>query len=346
VPPVPGSELKNILTVKTAADAERIKEKAGKAKKVVVVGAGAIGIEQAQAMKSLGKEVHLVEMAEHPLPAMVDSDFGSGLVEELASIGIVWHGSCALKEFAGKEYVEEVILDGDKRIQLDGQNDIVIVSVGVKPDLELFKDSNLEISKDGIRVDALMRTNIEDVFAAGDCVSFYSGIDYHPLGGKLATNAVPMAKVAAANILGQKRTYNGFFNGAVTCLGELRVGGTGFTEAFARKRGYKTVCGFGQTTSRFPIMPGARNVRVKLVAEDETGKILGGQILGPDAVAEKIDLITFAIQKGHSLNDLAKLSYSAQPWQTFFPAANPIVKAAEDALTKIKNTKDTEDTED
>lgn len=339
VPPVPGKELKNILTVKTAADAERIKEKAEKAGKVVVIGAGAIGIEQAQAMKSLGKEVHLVDMAAHPLPAMVDGEFGEKLIEELASAGIAWHGSSVLKEFAGKEFVEEVVLNKDKRIKLDAKNDFVIVSVGVQPELGIFKDTKLEMARDGIKVDALMRTNIENVFAAGDCVSFYSGIDNRPLGGKLATNAVPMAKVAAANMLGQKRAYQGFFNGAVTCLGDLRVGGTGFTQTFASKKGLSTVCGYGQTTSRFPIMPGAQNVRVKLVAEAKTGKIIGGQVLGPDAVAEKIDLITFAIQKGHTLNDLANLSYSAQPWQTFFPAANPIVKAAEDALASF-NKKD------
>lgn len=342
VPPVPGKDLKNILTVKTAADAEKIQQKAAKAKKVVVIGAGAIGIEQAQAMKSLGKEVHLIDMAAHPLPAMVDSEFGEKLIKELAAAGIVWHGNSALKEFAGQEFVEEVVLDGNRRIKLDSKDDFVIVSVGVKPELEIFKNTKLEMAPDGIKVDALMRTSIEDVFAAGDCVSFYSGIDSRPLGGKLATNAVPMAKVAAVNMLGQKRAYQGFFNGAVTCLADLRVGGTGFTESFAHKKNFETVCGFGQTTSRFPIMPGAQNVRVKLVAEAKTGKIIGGQVLGPDAVAEKIDIITFAIQKGHNLKDLANLSYSAQPWQTFFPAANPIVKAAEDAIANLNKKNDNE----
>ncbi|MGM0600765.1 MAG: FAD-dependent oxidoreductase [Candidatus Rifleibacteriota bacterium] len=340
IPPVPGNDLRNILTVKTAADAEKIKEKAAKAKKVVVIGAGAIGLEQAQAMKGLGKEVHLVDMAAHPLPAMVDKEFGEKLIEELAAAGVAWHGNSALKEFSGKEFVEEVVLDGNRRIKLDSQNDFVIVSVGIKPELEIFKNTKLEMARDGIKVDALMRTSVEDVFAAGDCVSFYSGIDNRPLGGKLATNAVPMAKVAAVNMVGQKRAYQGFFNGAVTCLNDMRVGGTGFTEAIAQKKGIKTVCGFGQTTSRFPIMPGAQNVRIKLVAEVGTSKIIGGQIIGPDAVAEKIDLITFAIQKGHNLTDLANLSYSAQPWQTFFPAANPIVKAAEDALAVLNNKND------
>jgi NADPH-dependent 2,4-dienoyl-CoA reductase/sulfur reductase-like enzyme len=180
-----------------------------------------------------------------------------------------------------------------------------------------------------------MRTSIEDVFAAGDCVHYWSGIDGRPIGGKLATNAVPMAKVAAKSMLGRKAEYQGFFNGAATCVGELRVGGTGFTETLAKARGFETITGFGQTTSRFPIMPGAKKVQVKLVADVATGKLLGGQVIGYEAVAEKVDVITLALQHQLKLEDLAQLSYSAQPWQTFYPANNAIVMAAEDALKKL-----------
>jgi NADPH-dependent 2,4-dienoyl-CoA reductase/sulfur reductase-like enzyme len=144
-----------------------------------------------------------------------------------------------------------------------------------------------------------------------------------------------MAKVAARNLLGKNATYKGFFNGAATCVGDLRVGAAGFTESFAKVRGFETVSGFGQTTSRFPIMPGAKNVQVKLVADKKTGKLLGGQVIGPDAVAERIDVISLALQHNMKVSDLAELSYSAQPWQTFYPAANPIVMAAEELMKKL-----------
>lgn len=335
VPPVPGSKLKNIFTVKTAKDTEVIKNAAKAAAKVVVIGAGAIGIEQAQAMKALGLDVHLVDMAPHPLSTMVDGEFGKIIADQIVAAGIHWQGSSPLQNFKGIHAVEEVVLSNGSSIVLHPGSDFVIVSAGVKPELSLFRDSGLEIANDGIVVNDRMQTNIADVYAAGDCVHFVSGIDGRPLGGKLATNAVPMAKVLAKNLLGKPATYKGFFNGAATCVSELRVGGTGFTESFAQRRGFEVVCGFGQTTSKFPIMPGAKKVQVKLVADAKTGKLLGGQILGPDAVAERIDVISLALQHQLHLSDLAELSYSAQPWQTFYPAANPIVMAAEEALKKL-----------
>ncbi len=335
VPPIKGHDLKNVFTVKTADDTRKIQEAATRANKAVVIGAGAIGIEQAQAIKALGREVHLVDMAQFPLSAMIDEEFGKIIIEKLAGEGIIWHGSAALSELTGTECVEKVVLANGNSIELDGQSDMVIVSAGVKPELGLFAETGLEMEKDGIIVNASMRTNIEDVFAAGDCVHYWSGIDGRPIGGKLATNAVPMAKVAAKSMLGRKAEYQGFFNGAATCVGELRVGGTGFTETLAKARGFETITGFGQTTSRFPIMPGAKKVQVKLVADVATGKLLGGQVIGYEAVAEKVDVITLALQHQLKLEDLAQLSYSAQPWQTFYPANNAIVMAAEDALKKL-----------
>ncbi|MEW6709932.1 MAG: FAD-dependent oxidoreductase [Candidatus Riflebacteria bacterium] len=338
LPPVPGRDLPGIYTVKTAADTEKIQKAANSAKKVVVIGAGAIGIEQAQAMKSLGLEVHLVDMAGHPLSAMLDEDFGKIVLEELTHHGIIWHGNAGLSEFRGEKAVKEVVLANGKIIELKENHDFSIVSVGVKPDLTIFSNSRLEISNDGINVSSSMQTSIDGVYAAGDCVHYWSGIDGRPLGGKLATNAVPMAKVAARSMLGKKAEYQGFFNGAATCAGELRIGGTGFTETLAKARGFKTVVGLGQTTSRFPIMPGARKVQVKLVADAETGRILGGQVIGHEAVAERIDLISLALQNGLDLKKLAQFSYSAQPWQTFYPANNAIVMAAENALAKLSQS--------
>ncbi len=335
VPPLPGHQLGNILTVKTASDAERIMESAKKAKRAVVIGSGAIGIEQAQALTERGIEVDLVEMAPHPLPAMLDEEFGGDIAKKLESAGVHFRGGRKLTAFEGDEHVSGVVLDDGTTIPLEEGRDFVIVSVGLRPDLGPFEESDLERERDGLIVDDHMRTSIPDVYAAGDCVHFWSGIDGKPIGGKLATNAVPMAKVAAKNIAGVDASYPGFFNGAATCVRELRVGSTGFTEAVARARGFRTVAGWGETTSKFPMMPGARPVRVKIIADAETGRVIGGQVLGEEAVAERVDVITLAIQAQMSLQQLAALSYSAQPWQTFFPARNAIVQAAEDALKNL-----------
>ncbi len=336
IPPVPGHQLDNILTVKTAEDARRIAEKVTEAQQAVVIGAGAIGIEQALALRSHGISVTLVDMAPHPLPGMIDAEFGNEVIEWLQSAGITWKGKAGLSSFEGEKAVSAVVLEDGTRIPLEEGRDMVIVCVGVRPDLSLVENTDLGREKDGLIVNEKMQTTRPDVYAAGDCVHFVSGIDGKPIGGKLATNAVPMAKVAIKNMLGIPCSYPGFFNGAATCVSEWRVGGTGFTESVARQRGFQTVSGWGETTSRFPIMPGAEKIRVKLVADAGSGRILGGQVIGKEAVAERIDVITLAIQQGMTLAGLAQLSYSAQPWQTFFPARNAIVQAAEDGLKQLK----------
>lgn len=336
VPPVPGKDLENILTVKTANDTSRIIQLASQAKRAVVVGAGAIGIEQAQALKKYGLEVDLVDMAEHPLSAMIDKEFGEQIIEHVLAEGIRWHGGTALKQFEGGKAVNKVIFDNGESIDLEEGRDFVVLCIGVRPELGPFAETDLERGRGGLIVNERMQTSHPNVYAAGDCTQFISGIDGEEIGGKLATNAVPMAKVAAKNMLGMDAAYPGFFNGAATCVGEWRVGGTGFTEALARSRGFQTIAGWGETTSRFPIMPDSKKVQIKLVAEAETGRLLGGQVIAAEAVAERIDLITFAIQQKLTVNDLAGLSYSAQPWQTFFPANNAIVQASEDAKKHIQ----------
>ena len=202
--------------------------------------AGAIGIEQAQAYQARGIETWLIDMAPHALPNMVDADMSAPLHEAMQEKGVhlVFEAKVeALKVTdAG---VSQVHLSNGDTIDLDPEKDFVCFAVGMKPDVDLFKDSTLEMTRDGIVVDTRMQTNIPDVLAVGDCCTFYSAIDEKALGGKLATNAAPMAK---------------------------------------------------------------------------------------------IDVITLAIQRRMTLKGLSKLSYSAQPWQSFFPARSAIVEACENAL--------------
>jgi len=338
VPPVEGKNLEGVLTVKTGSDMLNILNiiKAG-SKRAVVIGAGAIGIEQALAYKHRGLEVHLVDMAPHPLAAMLDSDFAESATNILEQEGIKLYFGRKLASFEGRNSVRAVVLDDGTTIKLNEGKDFVIVSVGVRPSLDLFVGTDLEIGSDGLIVNKNMRTNRESVYAAGDCCQYYSGIDGKNVVGKLATNAVPMAKVAALNILGFDAEFPGLFNGAVTVTGELRVGGTGFTGKIAKQRGLDVSTSFGETTTRFPMMPGAGKVKVKLVYENNTKRIVGGQVMGAEAVAERIDIITLAIQQGMTISELSGLSYCAQPWQTFFPARNAIVSAATTAFLKSKS---------
>jgi NADH oxidase (H2O2-forming) len=353
-PPLPGIDLRNVFTVKTAADTQAImarlsgmadcdldsvSRESQKDLVAVVVGSGAIGIEQATAYRARGAEVHLIEMRDHVLPHLMDADMTGPLQQQIEELGIHLHLNASLEAIRGAEEAEQVELSKGETIALKPGRDFVVISVGVRPDLDFLDPRDIEMKPDGLVVNEQMRTSVVNVWAAGDCVAGWSGIDGAPLGGKLATNAVPMAKVAARDMLGKPARYPGFYNGAATVVGEWRAAGTGFTETYAATRDLKVFSTFAQSTTRFPMMPGAGEVRVKLVVEHESGRIIGGQILGSEAVAERIDVITLAIQRGMTAAELADLSYSAQPWQTFFPAKNAIVEAASEAANRLSSAR-------
>jgi NADH oxidase (H2O2-forming) len=333
-PPIPGADAANVFTVKTGQDMTGIIEKVNAgAKRAIVVGAGAIGIEQAQAYQARGIETWLIDMAPHVLPNMVDQEMTDPLHGALEEKGVhLTLGTKVETLEATDAGVSRVVLSNGDAIDLDAQKDFVCFAVGMRPDVDLFRESSLEMTRDGIVVDTRMRTNIPDVYAAGDCCTFFSAIDEKPLGGKLATNAVPMAKIAARVLAGKDDEYAGFFNGAATCVEAWRVGSTGFTTAIAESREIETIAGYGETTTMFPMMPGADTLKLKIVADKKNMRVIGGQVISKLPATDKIDVITLAIQRRMTLKGLSKLSYSSQPWQSFFPARSAIVEACENAL--------------
>jgi NADPH-dependent 2,4-dienoyl-CoA reductase/sulfur reductase-like enzyme len=353
-PPIPGADLPNVYTVKTGADMIRLMKRLNGGKDpdaatspgavpegltAVVVGAGAIGLEQATAYRARGAEVHLVEMQNRALPMMQDCEvFSEKITQEILKTGIHFHVGVSVEQILGNEECEAVILSNGTRIEMQPGRDFVVLAIGMKPEIE-FLDLNLfEHQRDGLVVDRRMRTNVPDVWAAGDCTTYHSGIDGKPIGGKLATNAVPMAKIAAQDMLGYDAEYPGFFNGAVTVMGDLRIGGTGFTETFARSRGLDVFSTTAELPVRFPMMPDKGFIRIRLTFEEDNLRLVGAQMIGTESVADRIDLMTMAIQQGMTARDLGRLSYSAQPWQTFFPAKNVIVEAATAALNRQRSS--------
>ena len=336
-PPIPGIDSANVFTVKNQQDMENLMTVLDTgAKRAVMVGAGAIGIEQAQAYRTRGLDVHLVDMAHHALSTMLDGDMTEELHTTLKEKGIHTQFGKHIVRFEQRgRQVSGVILSDGTQIELDPDMDFICFAVGMKPDIDIFLDQGLHTDHDGIIIDKHMRTSIENVFAAGDCCSYVSGIDGFPIGGKLATNAVPMGRIAARVAAGKDAEYTGFFNGAATCIYDLRIGTTGFTEQTAHQRGFKTIVGDSEATTTFPMMPGAGKVKVKLIADAATLRIIGAQVISSVSATDKIDVLTLAIQQRMTLHELSKLSYSSQPWQSFFPARSVITDACENALEHL-----------
>lgn len=341
IPPIPGSNLKGITGFKTEKDLVGIKELLENGiNKAVVVGAGAIGIEIAQAFAFKGLSVDLIDMADSVLPNLLDKDMSVNLEYELANKGIRFHKNSKIISLKGEEFVEEVTMDNGKAVTFSKNDNgtfsgLVVFAVGMKSELDFIKNANIETGKDGIIINDKMETNIPDIYATGDCAQFYSGIDGNILSGKLATNAVPMAKVLGANLLGSNKTYSGFFNGAATKIGRYFIGGTGFSERIAKEKGYNVICGYSEVTTKFPIMPDAKIKKMKLIIDRDSHRVLGAQVVSGEPVIGRIDLITFAIQMKAKVEDLSNLSYASQPHQSFYPAANIVVLSAEDVIKKM-----------
>jgi len=337
IPPISGTDLKGVYTFKTENDLKliisAIKEK--RIKQAVVVGAGAIGIELAQALNSVVEECHLVEMAGSVLPNLIDEDVSRDVQDEMENLGISLHLKNKVTHIEGRDRVDRIILSQGADISFGDDEGLVVFATGMKANTDLFEDTELRLGNHGIVINNKMETNIEDVYAVGDCVQFESGITHEITLGKLATNAVPMARILAHNILGDDRTYEGYYNGAATKVGSLFVGGTGLTEEAAKNR-FNVVVGYSELTTTFPIMPGAKHIKMKLIADKKTLRVIGGQIVSGSTVTDKIDIITLAIQNGLTTWNLTNFSYSAQPYQSFFPASNPIVACAERIIAKLK----------
>jgi NADH dehydrogenase/NADH oxidase (H2O2-forming) len=344
LPPLPGSDLAGVFTFKTEDEMRAIQRVVDAGiEKAVVVGAGPIGVELAQAFSAKGIETHIVDIASRILPNILDEDMAEEPQEQLAEHGIRLHLGHGVSALHGNPFVEEVVLDNGSTIRFDQSEDcetescsgrqlgIVVFSVGVKPNVELFVDSGLALDKQGIVINDRLETNIPGVFAIGDCASYTSGITGEPMPGKLATNAVPMGKILGRGFNGKPASYVGFYNGSATKIGKWFVGGTGFTVEQAARR-FPVNVGTADLTTTFPIMPSSRRVRMKLVMNAETGMLVGGQVVSGEPVADKIDQLTMAIQYGIPVEKLVDFSYASQPYQSYYPADNLIAHAARDAL--------------
>ncbi len=331
LPPIPGAKLDNVMTFKTEKDLKKILNIVDNGiKNVSVVGAGAIGIELAQALNEKGVNTNLIDMMPTVLPNLLDEDISKKAQEELKELGLNLFLDSKVTELKGDKSVESIVL-GNEEVK----SDLVIFAVGMSANVEFLKESDLEIGKDGIVVNEKMETNIEDVYAVGDCIQYECAITGNITSGKLATNAVAMGRVLAANLVGKDRSYEGFYNGAATKVGKYYVGGTGLSERLAKDK-FDIVVSKSKFTTAFPIMPFAKDVEMKLIVNKENNKVLGGQLISGEPVTDKVDKLTMAIQYGIDVYELLDFNYSSQPYQSFYPAHNLLVKAAENAVKKLE----------
>jgi len=305
-------------------------------KKVIVIGAGFIGVEISDELSKKDKEVTLIELLPEVMATAFDPEFSKLAESALTERGVRVMTGIVVKEIIGKKAVEGVLLQDGTRLDADA----VIMSTGYKPNTDLAKESGLKLNPYGfIEVDRYMRTNLEDVFAAGDCAEkreFSTGKLSKIM---LASTACAEARVAALNLyeLATVNTFRGTIGIYSTNIGKSSYAVAGLTENMAKADKFHIVTGSFSGVDRHPAcLEDSSPQIVKLIVQKKSGAVLGGEVYGGKSVGELINVIGFAIQANMTVNDLLVAQIGTQPMLTASPAAYPLIKAAEICAKAMK----------
>jgi NADPH-dependent 2,4-dienoyl-CoA reductase/sulfur reductase-like enzyme len=330
-PNVPGVDAQGIYgvhTLQSGIEVRQVVDQQGP-KRAVIIGGGYIGLEMAEALIRRGMEVALVEQAPQVMMTL-DPDMGGLVSEALISVGVKLYREESLQGFeVGKEKVQAVVTD--KRTL---PADMVILGMGVRPNTTLAQGTDIALGeKDAIAVNDRMQTNVEGVWAAGDCVQSFHLISRRPFYIALATVANKQGHVAGINIGGGSATFPGVVGTAVSKIYAVEVARTGLQERELKQLGWEYVSGKIESSTRAGYYPGAGRITVKVFAEKGSGRLLGGQIVGQEGAAKRIDILATALHAGLTVQEMVHLDLSYAP--PYSPVSDPVVIAARQAAKLI-----------
>jgi NADPH-dependent 2,4-dienoyl-CoA reductase/sulfur reductase-like enzyme len=350
-PPLPGINLSGIFSLRTVEDALAIKNwiTAEKPRRGVVVGAGYIGLEMAEALCAHGIDVTIVDMAGQVMSTL-DPDMAELVQAELEAQHVHVCLQQKVLSFIGPEQVTEIVRRvtqaverqaiGQTKPQVDRWRvhevvtdqgvlpaDIVIFGVGSRPAVTVAATAGIATGQTGaIAVDDQQRTNIPDVWAAGAVAETFHLILKKPSYIPLATTANKQGRVAGANAAGGADSFGGVVGTAVVKAFDLSIASTGLSEGYARAAGFDTASVTIDASSRAHYMPSSQPMRVKLVFERDSQLLLGAQIIGQDGVDQRINVIAAALHAGWTTRQLSEIDLGYAP--PFAPVWDPVLVAA------------------
>ena len=337
VPPLPGLDDPRVFTLRTIPDAVRIREyiDANRPKRAVVIGGGYIGVEMAENLVHAGVKTAIVELSDH-LIAPLDYDMACEVHQYARSQGL----DLILKN--GVQAVEPAP-DGSLRVRLNNgalDADLVILSVGVRPDTALAKAAGLELTAKGcIVVDGHMRTGAPGVYAVGDAVQVTDLVTGQPGFVPLAGPANKQGRIAADNICGIASEYKGTQGSSVLKVFGMTVAMTGVNERAAKAAGLDHDKMYTFNNSHAAYYPGASGISMKVLYEKATGRILGAQLVGFEGVDKRCDVLAAAIRAGMTAADLTELELCyAPPYGSAKDPVNYAGYAIENARTGLVRT--------
>ncbi|PID85596.1 MAG: NADH oxidase [Chloroflexi bacterium] len=361
-PPIPGIQLPGVFTLRTVEDAVAIRKwlVEEKPKQGVIVGAGYIGLEMAEALRAHGVDVTIVDMAAQVMPTL-DADMAEFVRDELAANGVKICLQQPVKSFVGPAQVEDVVRQVTTHVQNHGDTlsshklngrfrirevvtpnhvfpaDIVIFGVGSRPNTAIAEAAGIRLGTTGaVAVDVEQRTSIPHIWAAGAVAEvFHLPLQTHTY-IPLALTANKQGRIAGNNAAGGAVVrFGGVVGTAVVKAFDLTIAHAGLTEKYAAMHGLEAESVLIKASSRAHYMPGSEPIHVKLVYEKNTQRLLGAQMIGKDGVAKRIDVVAAALKSAWTVRDIANLDLAYAP--PFAPVWDPLLVAANVALRQAKS---------
>jgi NADPH-dependent 2,4-dienoyl-CoA reductase/sulfur reductase-like enzyme/rhodanese-related sulfurtransferase len=320
-PPLPGISNEGIFTLRNVADTDYIKSfvQQKEVKKAVVIGAGFIGLEMAENLHELGLDVTIVEMS-HQVLAPVDFPIAAILQQHIRSKGVHLRLSTTVSGFEKTESNLKVLLkDGDV---LDA--DVVILSIGVKPDTKLAIQAGLKIGEaKGIWVNEFMQTSNLDIYAVGDAIEFNNPITNKSMITYLAGPANKQGRICANNLaFGNTQKYNGSINTAIVKVFDMTVATTGTASKHLHQANIKHIVSTTNSGSHAGYYPGAKQMTIQIAFSPENGRLLSAQIAGFDGVDKRLDILASAIKRNSTIDEITEFEHAYAP--PFSSAKDPV----------------------
>jgi len=335
LPPVPGLDLKNVHTLKNIEDAQAVKAllESGKTKKLAIIGGGMIGIELAVTFNATRRdniEITIFEVKDHVLPGLLDADMACLVEKRLRTGGVNLFLSEKVLRLEGDEgFVKKVITQSGTF-----EADLVIVSAGVRPNVELAENAGLALGPNGaILVNDRLQTSDPDIYAGGDCAESINIVSAQHVYTPMWSMANRQGRVIGDNITGGEDRFLGTTATSILKMFDYTIARTGLTEKEAVKLGFEPVSIIAAESDREHYIKQSNFIIIKLLACRKTRRVLGAQIVGPGDANKRIDVLACAISLGATVDQLASLDLAYAP--TFSTAIDPLAHAANSLRNKI-----------
>ena len=339
VPPIEGCDHEGVFSLRSAPDAVNIKNflEEENRRKLVLIGAGFINLEVATLLASTKPDhydVTVIELLGHPLPLMLDAEMAVQIQEYLVEKGFNMKMAQKVERILGHNgRVAGVELATGEKIEAE----MVLLSIGVKQNLDLAKDLGLEIGKFGVKVNKFLETSVPDVMAAGDCVAKQHFVTKRPVTGQLRGPAVIQGRLAAKRLAGYDIEFPGVMNNSVVKLFDKSIASVGLTEEMAKQEGFETISTTVNSRSKHGMIPGVEPWTLKLIFDKESQKVIGGQIISDsEAPVKEIDTVNALILGEKTIAELTTLMCAGNPDCSSEPSLEPITICAEQALQKLR----------